>query len=264
MTIQHSENIGYYHFAHSFVRGNWRNSELSSPLILQKSCHDMDILSWLANSNCKEIASFGELTYFKKENKPVGGGSRCTECSIENECIYSAKKQYYNNIGVWPTTAITPVQTMEEIVKAVENGPYGKCVFDTDNNVVDHQSTIIKFENNITVDFTLSAFTNEIYREIRIMGTKGEIRGNDRENKISIKEFGTNIEKIIKPETTVGGHGGGDTGIMNDFVSLLKGDRKESLTAASKSVESHMMAFAAEKSRTENRIINMEEYYNSF
>ncbi|WP_201259795.1 Gfo/Idh/MocA family protein [Tissierella sp. P1] len=122
MTIQHNENIGYFHFAHSFVRGNWRNSELSSPLILQKSCHDLDILLWLVGSNCTRITSFGELSYFKSERKPKEAGSRCLSCKIENECPYSAKKLYYKNIGGWPTTVITETQTVESIDKALEEG----------------------------------------------------------------------------------------------------------------------------------------------
>ncbi|MBS5825401.1 MAG: Gfo/Idh/MocA family oxidoreductase, partial [Clostridium argentinense] len=127
MSIQHNENIGYFHFGHSFVRGNWRNSNLSSSLMLQKSCHDMDILLWLVGSPCRKIASFGELSYFKKERKPEGAGDRCTKCSIEAECPYSAIKLYYNNVGRWPTTAIVEIQTIDEVKKAVDEGPYGRC-----------------------------------------------------------------------------------------------------------------------------------------
>lgn len=264
MTIQHNENIGYFHFAHSFVRGNWRNSELSSPLILQKSCHDLDILLWLVGSNCTRITSFGELNYFKSERKPKEAGSRCLSCKIENECPYSAKKLYYKNIGGWPTTVITETQTVESIDKALEEGPYGRCVFECDNNVMDHQSTILEFENGVTVNFNLSAFTNKVHRTIKIMGTKGVIRGDDSMNEIEVQLFASNEKRVINPQVVAGGHGGGDTGIMGDFLSLIKSNKGKALTSAKASVESHIMAFAAEESRLNKTVVDMKDYYNKF
>lgn len=264
MSIQHNENIGYFHFGHSFVRGNWRNSNLSSSLMLQKSCHDMDILLWLVGSPCRKIASFGELSYFKKERKPEGAGDRCVECSIESKCPYSAVKLYYNNVGRWPTTAIVEIQTIDEVKKAVAKGPYGRCVYNCDNNVVDHQSTILEFENNVTATFNLSAFTNQVNRTLKIMGTKGEIRAIDSKNEIEVQLFDTNERKVVNPKQITGGHGGGDTGIMEDFISLILSNKGKALTSANVSVQSHMMAFAAEESRLTDKVVNMKDYYNNF
>ncbi len=264
MSIQHNENIGYFHFGHSFVRGNWRNSNLSSSLMLQKSCHDMDILLWLVGSPCRKIASFGELSYFKKERKPEGAGDRCVECSIESKCPYSAVKLYYDNVGKWPTTAIVEIQTIDEVKKAVAKGPYGRCVYNCDNNVVDHQSTILEFENNVTATFNLSAFTNQVNRTLKIMGTKGEIRAIDSKNEIEVQLFDTNERKVLNPKQITGGHGGGDTGIMEDFISLILSNKGKALTSANVSVQSHMMAFAAEESRLTDKVVNMKDYYNNF
>ncbi len=264
MSIQHNENIGYFHFGHSFVRGNWRNSNLSSSLMLQKSCHDMDILLWLVGSPCRKIASFGELSYFKKERKPEGAGDRCVECSIEDKCPYSAVKLYYNNVGRWPTTAIVEIQTIDEVKKAVAKGAYGRCVYNCDNNVVDHQSTILEFENNVTATFNLSAFTNQVNRTLKIMGTKGEIRAIDSKNEIEVQLFDTNERKVVNPKQITGGHGGGDTGIMEDFISLILSNKGKALTSANVSVQSHMMAFAAEESRLADKVVNMKDYYNNF
>ncbi|WP_425447642.1 Gfo/Idh/MocA family protein [Dethiothermospora halolimnae] len=264
MSIEHSENIGYYHFAHSFVRGNWRNSDESSPLILQKSCHDMDILLWLTGKRCKKISSYGTLSYFKPENAFENAGDRCLDCDGEEKCPFSAKKLYYNYIGGWPTTVITEAQTEESVTKALEEGPYGRCVFNCDNNVPDHQVTIMEFEDGINITFNLSAFTNGIHRFIKIMGAKGEIIGDDSKNEIEVNIFGSNEKKIITPERVAGGHGGGDNGIMNDFVSLLLSKKGKALTSADVSVESHIMAFAAEESRLSNKAINMEEFYKKF
>lgn len=264
ITIQHNENIGYLHFAHSFVRGNWRNEKLSSPLILQKSCHDMDILLWLVSKDCKKISSFGHLNHFKKEKKPIDAGFRCIDCNIEMDCEYSAKKIYYNRVGHWPTTVITEIQTNEAVKKAVKDGPYGRCVYECDNDVVDNQSTILEFEDGITVDFKLSAFTNKTFRNIKIMGTKGEIKGSDIENTIEVQIFGSEEKEIIKPRVLEGGHGGGDTGIMLDFINSIKQNNNKSLTSAINSVQSHVMAFAAEESRKKNKVVNIDDFYNEF
>ncbi len=264
MSIQHNENIGYFHFGHSFVRGNWRNSDLSSPLMLQKSCHDMDILLWLAGSSCSKIASFGKLSHFKKENRPESFGDRCVSCQIESECPYSAIRLYYNNVGKWPATAICEIQTIEEVKKAVAEGPYGRCVYNCDNNVVDHQSTILEFENNVTATFNLSAFTNKVHRTLKIMGTKGEIRAIDSKNEIEVQIFDTDERRAINPRQVLGGHGGGDTGIMEDFIALILSQKGKALTSANISVQSHMMAFAAEESRLNNKVVNMKEYYSEF
>lgn len=264
MSIQHNENIGYYHFAHSFVRGNWRNSDESSPLILQKSCHDMDILLWLVGQRCTKISSYGELSYFKKDNAFENAGIRCLDCDAEEKCVFSAKKLYYKNIGGWPTTVITETQTEEAVTKALEKGPYGRCVFNCDNNVPDHQVTIMEFENGVNATFNLSAFTKKVHRTIKIMGTKGEIRGDDSKNEIEVLPFGSNERVIINPDKVAGGHGGGDSGLMNDFVSLLVSNKGKALTSADASVESHMMSFAAEQSRLTNKSIDMKDFYELF
>lgn len=270
--IQHNENIGNFHFAHSFVRGNWRNSDETSPLILQKSCHDLDILSWLLNGTpCKKIASFGNLKHFKKENAPEGAADRCLECVHIDSCIYSPKKIYYNNIGVWPTLVASEIQTEEALTKSLEHNQYGRCVYKCDNNVVDNMVSIIEFENGVNVTFNLCAFTDEVCRTIKIMGTKGEIRGNDAKNHIEVYEFGkgdgrfANGKKTeIIPDVLEGGHGGGDTGLMNDFISLCLGRQEDSRTNPRTSLESHIMAFAAEDSRVNGNVVYMDEYLNRF
>lgn len=262
MSIQHNENIAFYHMAHSFVRGNWRNSDESSPIILAKSCHDMDIILYLVGDRCKSISSFGELGHFTEDNQPQGASDRCLTCPIEVSCPYSAKKLYYLCLGHWPTTVITDIQTEEAVTEALENGPYGRCVYKCDNNVCDHQVTNMVFENGVTATFNLSAFTDKQNRTLKVMGTKGEIRGVDTLNQIELRLFGDENYQIIEPEVVQGGHGGGDTGIMDDFVSLLKGQEGKALTSAEISVESHVMAFAAEESRVTGQTVNIKEFYN--
>ncbi|MCH4888409.1 Gfo/Idh/MocA family oxidoreductase [Acidaminobacter sp. JC074] len=262
MSVQHNENIAYYHMAHSFVRGNWRNSDESSPIILAKSCHDMDIVLWLVGQRCKKISSFGSLSHFKADNQPEGASDRCLSCGVEETCPYSAKKLYYKRLGTWPTTVVTDIQTEVALTEALENGPYGRCAYKCDNNVCDHQVTIMEFEKGITATFNLSAFTEEQNRTLKIMGTKGEIRGIDTKNQIEVRLFGNEDYTLIEPEVLTGGHNGGDTGIMNDFVSLLKGQEGKALTSADVSVESHVMAFAAEHSRLSGKSVDIKSFYD--
>src|SRR5699024_8128091 len=262
--IHHSENIGYFHFAHSFVRGNWKNSDESSPIILQKSCHDMDIFLWLTGERCKKVDSFGDLSYFTLENRPEKATDRCVTCPVEKDCPYSAEKIYYPNIGRWPTTVITETQTKEEVKKSLEEGPYGKCVFGgCNNNVMDHQSTILEFEDNITVTFNLSAFSNKVHRTTRVMGTLGEIIADDAINEIEYQVFGSDQKTVINPKVVAGGHGGGDTGIMEEFVSLIL-EGGEGLSSMEKSIESHIMSFAAKEAMDLGQAVEMKKYYKKF
>lgn len=262
--IQHNENIGNFHMAHSFVRGNWRNSDETSPLIMQKSCHDMDILTWLVNSECSEVCSYGDLSFFKEENAPKGSSMRCKDCGVKDTCIYNAYEAYMPCRGTWPSYVLTTDQSEEGLRKAIDEGPYGRCVFHCDNNVCDHQVTILKFKNNVTATFNLSAFTNKCFRSIKVMCEKGEIRGADYLNELEVTKFASNNfagyeQRVIKLPRTSSGHGGGDSGIIRDFLALMKDRSSENKTSITKSVESHVMAYAAELSRTTGENIKIDD-----
>ncbi|MGL4910889.1 MAG: Gfo/Idh/MocA family protein [Romboutsia sp.] len=265
VSIQHNENIGYWHFAHSFTRGNWRNSDETSPLILAKSCHDMDILLWLAGKSCTSVSAFGHLTHMKDKNFKEGMADRCLDCTVEEKCPYSAKKAYLSEKPIFPKV-VHPIPTEENLVEALKTGPYGRCVYKCDNNVVDHMVTILEFEDDITATFNLSAFTEECNRTIKLMFTHGEVSGNHVKNEIEIKGFngyGSDESVIINPEEIEGGHGGGDYGLMSDFVALVAGNGGEARTSATKSVESHIMAFAAEHARLNKEVVDVEKYWEN-
>ncbi len=264
ISIQHNENVGYWHQAHSYVRGNWRNSETSSPMILAKSCHDMDILAWLVGADCVKVSSFGSLTHFKAENAPQGAPERCLDgCPAEAECPYHVSRIYLTENTGWPTSAISVDTSYDGRIKALKEGPYGRCVYRCDNNVVDHQVVNLEFANEVTVAFTMCAFTNEVGRTMKLMGTKGEIKGHMENNELEIVDFLTGKKEVISlnEKSDREGHGGGDTGIMGDFVRLVQLDgAAEGLTSAAKSVQSHLMAFAAEESRLTGKIVDLEKY----
>ncbi len=260
VSIQWNENVGYYHQAHSFVRGNWRNAEESSPMILQKSCHDMDMLAWLIGTECRSVSSFGSLTYFTKENAPEGATTRCLDgCKVEKECPYSAAKFYLHERDEWPANVISTEASLESRLKAIQEGPYGRCVYHCDNDVVDHQVVNLLFENDVTVSFTMTAFTKEGYRNFKIMGTKGDIIGNDVQNELIINHF-SGKKEMVYPPTVAGGHMGADTSIMEDFINKVNLKDKDSLTSAKHSAKSHLIAYAAEESRVTGKTITLEDY----
>lgn len=259
-SIQLNENVGYWHIAHSFVRGNWNHSEKASPMILAKSCHDMDMLSWLIDRPCVRVTSFGSLMHFREDQAPEGSADRCLDCKVEKACPYSAKRFYLNDTYKGWAGHFTAELTHANIIHGLRNTDYGRCVYRSDNNVVDHQVVNMEFEGGATAMFSMCGFTYEQERRIQIMGTRGEIRGE--EDKITVFDFltGQKTEITIPPQTS--GHGGGDLGIVASFLQEVQNyNGQESLTSASASVRSHLIAFAAEESRLNaGKSIDLNEF----
>lgn len=268
MSVVHMENVGNVHQSHSFVRGNWRNKEESTPMILQKSCHDTDILQWLIGKKCKKVQSFGSLTHFNKDNRPEGAPDYCIEgCPKADECLYNAVKLYYDDKdNLWFRSVCTDMvePTDEDVLEAIKHGPYGRCVYACDNNVVDHQVVNMEFEGGCTVSFTMNAF-NKGGRFIRIFGTKGEIEASIDSGIINLFDFTTREHSKIDVTNTgnsiTDGHGGGDTGIMVDLVKYFNGEApSKSICSINTSYMNHLIAFAAEDSRLDNSVIDLDEY----
>jgi predicted dehydrogenase len=310
ITIQYSENVSPWHFAHAYVRGNWRRAENSTPLILAKSCHDLDILYWLVESPTEKIQSFGELSFYTEDNAPKGAPKRCTDgCPVADTCPWYAprlyiygepliritqrsKKRWLRFLGklilnqrkfmralsylvrplntvlnwqYWPSTVIADDLSVESKMQALKQGPWGKCVFRCDNNVLDHQTVNIVFKNGVTAVFTVHGFSFLDGRWIRISGTKGSLLGHFTYGgeKLTYYDHRYRKEEILwEKDISLAAHSDGDSGLMESFTNSLleKRSRKnEVLTSARASLESHLMGFAAEKSRKEGNIINMED-----
>lgn len=264
ISIQHIEEVGYWHHAHSFVRGNWRRADETSPMILQKCCHDMDILLWLVGSPCQKVSSFGNLTYFKEENAPEGAPERCLDgCPYRDECAFYAPGFYFEHPKAEADGLIYAVSTetdRESVIQALKTGPYGRCVFHCDNDVVDHQVVNLEFENQVTVNMTMCAFTENCARRIHIMGTDGELSGDMEKGIIELRNFSTGEKEMIQLHTPSTGHSGSDTNMMKDFVKYVREDSEEVRSGASVSVESHLIALAAEQSRVTGRTVDLEQF----
>lgn len=269
-----NENVGYWHQAHSFVRGNWRNSKETSPMILQKSCHDMDIFTWLLGKKCRSVSSFGGTWLFRPERALEGAALRCLDgCQVKEACPFDAEKIYITSPKTgrargdsWITSVLSVENTVESTYRALREGPYGRCVYQCDNDVVDHQQTNLLLEDGSTVSFTMCAFTENCYRTFKAMGTQGEIEADTRSNLIHIRVFGQ-PEEVIDVGRLAGdlkAHGGGDSGIIRDFLELLRGGVLNGRTTTlENSMESHFIALAAEESRLHGgRVVEMEAFRN--
>ena len=263
MNIEAAEHVGYYHIAHSFVRGNWHSATDSCPMILAKCCHDMDLLLWLTGKHFEKVTSFGTLSYFNKENRPEGAPDRCEDgCPVEN-CPYHAPKYYLSHLSGWPSTILHPEPTVENITEALRTTDYGRCVFAMDNDVVDHQVVNIQFESGIVASFTMSGFNNVQSRTIRIAGTEGEIWGNFHAKELYWKRYKEEMHQVDLSSTNTSGHGGGDTGLVWDVIRYFRGEDFDtsSITTIDRSAESHYLALAAEQSRVQGgQVICQADY----
>lgn len=266
MSLDHLEPVGYWHQAHSFVRGNWRDTATSAPMLLAKSCHDLDWIRHVVGRRCLQVASFGALTHFRPEARPAGAADRCLDCAVEPSCAYSAKHIYLGRVRAgytgWPVDVLTDDLTEAGVTEALRTGPYGRCVYACDNDVVDHQVVTMRFEGGATATFTMTGFTRQRDRETRIFGTRGEIFGDGQ--RLVVHDFLTDQSRTIDTAvasdgTAATGHGGGDGRLMERFVAAIAADDPALITTGPvESLETHLMVFAAEAARRDGRVADVQ------
>jgi predicted dehydrogenase len=268
VSLQRLEGVGHWHQAHSFVRGNWRNEKESSFMLLAKACHDLDWIRYVMGEPCLRVQSFGSLHLFRRENQPAGAADRCTDCpaAVESQCPYSALKIYlrdrlYQGRTQWPVDVLTADVSEAGVMQALREGPYGRCVYACDNDVVDHQVVNLEFSGRRTASLTMTAF-NECGRKTRIFGTRGAL--DIGENTIVLDDFltgrKTSIDtQIANDNSILSGHGGGDGGLIESFVRALEtGEPSCILSGAEETLESHLMVFAAERSRHNQSVVGIQ------
>ncbi|MFI7519736.1 Gfo/Idh/MocA family protein [Micromonospora globbae] len=255
--VEHLEPVGWWHFAHSYVRGNWRRADTSSSSLLAKCCHDLDWLRYIVDDTPVRVSSVGGLHHFHPGNRPAGAAERCLDCPVESRCPYSAVRFYHDCLAdpgrhEWPLSVVTRDLTPSGVTTALRDGPYGRCVFGGGNDVADHQSVTVSFAGGATATLTMSAFTPGGHRRTRIMGTHGYLEGDGEQ--VSVTDFVTGA--TVTTDTRGGGadagsgHGGGDMRLMAAFVeAVATGDRSVVRSGPWESLDSHRMAFAAERSR---------------
>lgn len=261
VSVQHNENEGYWHHAHNYVRGPWNSSKTSSPLILAKSSHDMDLLLYLIGAECKSISSFGGNIYFNNDNAPGDAALRCSDgCKYSGTCKYYAPK-LYTETKCRNYMQAMGLDTDAEIIEYLKTSDFDKCIYRCDNDIADHQVSSMEFEGGVTAVFTICAFTSDGSRTIKVMGTDGEIGGCLEDGRLVFKEFGNNEYEYIEIPDNGIKHGGGDSGIIDHFAAIISSDDFKYDKYA---VDSHMLCFAAEESRLTGKTVNMDEYISRF
>jgi predicted dehydrogenase len=265
-SVQHLEPVGYWHQAHSFVRGNWRKEAESSFMLLAKSCHDLDWLAYVMNSPIRRVSSFGALRHFRQEQAPAGATGRCLDCPVEPRCAYSAKKIYLGGYAKgwrgWPLDILAAEPTEASLLEALRTGPYGRCVYRCDNDVVDHQVVGMEFEGAQTGVFTMTAFTAAgQHRKTKIFGTNGELYFDCQ--KVEVHDFRTDRKRTYRPVARQGagqGHGGADGALIDAFVhALCTGNGSSLLSGAKESLATHLAVFAAERARREGLVVEVRD-----
>ena len=257
MSAQHLEPVGFLHQAHSYVRGPWRREAAASFMLLAKSCHDLDWLQYVVGRPIRRVSSFGGLAHFRPEHRPAGAADRCLDCGVEPACPYSAVRFYSRCLaergGGWPLDAVVDDDTEAALLAALRHGPYGRCVYGTDNDVVDHQVVAMEFDGGATGTFTMTGFNAGGHRRTRLFGTHGELEGDGET--VRVFDFLTEQTEVLAASppgdaTAGGGHGGGDWGLMDAFVqAVATGDRSLVRSGPRESLAAHLAVFAAERAR---------------
>lgn len=263
--VDHNENMAYWNMVHAYVRGNWARSDRSGPTILTKCCHDLDLLLWTLGRRCLELTSFGALTVFRPERVGPEIPARCTDgCPIADECPYYAPRIYLRDdesaAVLVEALAGDPEASHEVRLQALRMGPYGRCVYRSDNDVVDHQVVTMRFEGGVTATLKMNGHGYRGERTFRYEGTRATLLGSEVRNELTIGDHLTGRVETIYPTLIPSGHGGGDFGVMRAFVEAVRKPSRDVLTSARASLESHLMAFAAEQARVEGRAVGLDAF----
>ncbi len=264
--VLHEERIGSWHFAHSYVRGNWHREAASSPMLLAKACHDLDLLAWWVGAPATRVASTGRLAHFRPERAPAGATERCLDCPAAAACPYDAAHLYLErlaDVDGWPVSVVTADPSPDARRHALRDGPYGRCVYGGENDVVDHQSVLIDFANGTTATLEVNAFHAVGTRRLTLTGSHGELRGDLTAGLLEVVDHRSGaVEQVAIEGRDANGHGGGDAALMEDLtrrLSAWKGnDRAPSPTSVAEALASHRWAFAAERARREQRVVALD------
>ena len=263
--INQTENVGYWHFSHSYVRGNWRREDETGPSILAKCCHDLDLFYYYTGTPCDRVYSVGERRVFLHENRPEGATDRCMDgCPHAKTCPYEVTKLYYKPtlktipwlIGHVKVVTAKGNPTKKDIIEALKTSPYGRCVYACDNDVMENQVVSCKM-GKVNATLTMTAQSARCFRRVHIMGTKGEIFGQDSSAKFKLNIWGE-LPKTVHVNRGIG-HLGGDKGIVKDFIHLMEtGKLTPRISTMDKTIMSHKMAFAAEESRKTGQSVEIK------
>jgi predicted dehydrogenase len=265
VTIDMKEHVAFWHMTHSYVRGKFRNRRVAAPIVLAKTCHDLDLLAWLVGRPARSVASFGGLRHNRAELAPAGAPARCTDgCPVQAGCPHDAVRFYVDPderlARLWPWTDVSADPSRDARRRALETGVYGRCVYRCDNDVPDHQVLALAFEGGVTASFAVHGHGSRETRTIRITGSQGELRGVLQDGVLEVTRHGSFHVERMQIERSPLGHSGGDDGLLSHFTDAVsRGAGGELLASGRASLEGHFIGFAAELARETGRVVEVEE-----
>jgi predicted dehydrogenase len=280
INIHAVEHVSYHHMAVGYIRGKWKRSdECKSPMLMSKSCHDLDLIAWMKSGiPPRKVASFGSNMQFRPENAPTRSGTRClVDCPIEADCLYSARKHYLDHpkrwsFYVWSSLEHLENPSIEEMTESLKTSAYGECVWKTDMDVVDHQSVLIEFEDGTTATLNMVGGCAKPSRSLHLIGTHGEIQGCLEDDRYLVRHIDTRpghefsehtVDLTVTGDKTGvrGGHAGGDSRLVSDFLDYMDGNEPSlSTTNLEDSVAGHLIGFCADQSMVENRVVHIDRH----
>lgn len=258
--VEHMEAIGHMRFTHNYVRGRWAKEANNTSLLLHKCIHDIDFVAWLVNEPCSRVSSFGSLGYFKPSQAPKGSGKRCLDdCLILNTCPYSALRLYVDGDLTDRIQDLGDTYTREDRLEVVRRGPFGACVWQADNDVVDHQIVSMEFASGTTATCTMTGYSATHGRRTRLQGSEGELLFDEALGSVTIRKFSNPKPEIIRIQPTDSYHPE-DREIVANWLSAIHDSSNGVIVNAQEATKTHAIVFAAERSRIEKRTIEMSEH----
>ena len=155
-------------------------------------------------------------------------------------------------------------KTRASVERALREGPYGRCVYACDNDVVDHQTVNLLLEDGVTISFSMSAFTQRETRLTDVMGTRGQLCCDLERSTVEHLDFLTDTSTLYTIDIGESGHSGSDERFTEAFLRTVETDGAFERSSAEASVESHLVALAAERSRLTGKTVDMDAFYREF
>lgn len=258
MAIEASEGVEPWHQAHSFVRGHWADTASSTPMIVAKCCHDLDLIGWFAGRPAERVASFGSLEFFRSERAPAGAPARCTDgCPHASRCDYDAH-HYLDRHRHWLDMVGDGGRSRGENLEWLRTSPWGRCAWRCGNDAVDRQVVALGFAGGITASLTMTAFASG--RSLAISGTEGRLVG-ELGGELSVQRHHDGTRQRIDVGVADGGHGGGDDGVIDHLHHALTiADPAQVRADFAASIDHTVLGFAAEEARVTRQVVELAAY----
>jgi predicted dehydrogenase len=242
LSIEWKEALAPSHWAGYCRHPTYDRRAAVGSWLMEKCCHDLDIINWIVDAPCVRVASFGRRSHFKaRPDVP----EHCSEdCPIEAECIFAARKLY----GDGEPDATSWAWQIQHV-----------CVYHAGSDLVDHQTAIMEYANGVTVAFSLLPLTHFQSRYVHICGSGATLRGRSERNELRVHPYDTGEEVVHDPPVKPGGHGGADPAIVGAFLDWLDDPGRTPKTTAAEGLEAMVVACGTDLAMREHRVAELVE-----